>query len=157
MKTKENELCSEIWLWPKLTWHIILGFDPTRMHQHRSNTDSRSHVFAGVTICAFPEVRKCNFYRRERKSVFAIRWLSVPIHRSRFLAVEIRLRGDCHTARRLTHATQGRGVTRRTADFRLVPEDSVTGDHFRSPAGSWFVSWASALVAVNGTKHLHNG
>lgn len=68
--------------------------------------------------------------------MFAIQWLSVLIHRSRFLAVELRLCGDCQTARQLTHATQGRGVTRGRADFSLVPEDAVTGDHIRSPAGS---------------------
>lgn len=85
------------------------------------------------------EVRKCkylSFYRGERKSVFAIQQLSVLIRRSRYLAVGLRLRGDCQTARQLTHTSQGRGVTRVTADFRLVPEDAVTGDHIRAPAGS---------------------
>lgn len=86
--------------------------------------------------------------------MFAIRWLSVLIHTSRYLAVSRRLRGDCQTARRLTAATQGRGVTRVTADFRLVPEDAVTGDHIRSPAGSWCVSWASTLVSVSRTTHV---
>lgn len=68
--------------------------------------------------------------------MFAIPWLSVLIHGSRCLTVGLRLRRDCQTARRLTHATQGHGVTQETADFRLVPEATVTGDHIRSPAGS---------------------
>lgn len=68
--------------------------------------------------------------------MFAIPWLSVLIHGSRCLTVGLRLRSDCQTARQLTHATQGHGVTQETADFRLVPEATVTGDHIRSPAGS---------------------
>lgn len=68
--------------------------------------------------------------------MFAIQWLSVLIHGSRCLTVGLRLHSDCQAARQLTHGTQGHGVTQVTTDLRLVPEAAVTGDHFRSPAGS---------------------